>query len=347
MKFEVVIRNLTPVFSAAPGASTVTLEGVINPPEGVSRFPLTRMRTMGVVADSGDGEVRVENLPIVPGGTMRNLLRRAMLKHVVEPALRAKEAQLGIGAYAATYAGNSSGNPDGVPSAFDEVVSMRAHPFIGLFGGGPRMLEGRLMVDSLYPIHQHALRVIGSDYINESLKGRITQIVWARRVDPILQLGSAEDASVIAGGVAAVNGWISDLMASTKAKKGKGKKGEEAATEAVEDSARGLKAFNAHEVVIPGVSWLWRISVDNPSDAQVGLILLALSKLNSLRIAGGHAKGYGEFEIDAVRMDGESIWSCGSVAGEGLGRYWDAVSEALDAMTPVDFERFAASAKEE
>ena len=60
MKFEVVIRNLTPVFSAAPGASTVTLEGVINPPEGVSRFPLTRMRTMGVVADSGDGEVRVE-----------------------------------------------------------------------------------------------------------------------------------------------------------------------------------------------------------------------------------------------------------------------------------------------
>lgn len=347
MKFEVVIRNTTPIFSAAPGASTVTLDGVINPPEGVTRFPLTRMRSMNVVADSGDGEARIENLPVVPGGTMRNLLRRAMLQHVIEPTLRSKEAQLGIGAYAAAYAGNASGNPDGVPSAFDEVVSMRAHPFIGLFGGGPRMIEGRLMVDSLYPIHQNALRVIGSDYINESIKGRILQVVWARRVDPILQLGSAEDAAVIAGGVPAVNGWITDLMASTKAKKGKGKKGEEPAEEVAGDSSRGLKAFNAHEVVIPGVSWLWRISVDRPTDAQVGLILLALGKLNGLRIAGGHAKGYGEFEIDAVRMDGEPIWSCGSVAGDGLDRYWDAITEALDDMSAADFERFAASAKEE
>lgn len=345
MKFEVVIRNLTPIFSAAPGTNTVTLDGVINPPEGTSRFPFTRMRTMNVVSDAG-GEARIASLPVVPGGTMRNLLRRAMLMHVIEPALRAKEAQLGIGAYAAAYAGNSSGNPDGIPSSFDEVVSMRAHPFIGLFGGGPRMLEGRLMVDSLYPVHQNALRVIGSDYINECIKGDILQIVWARRVDPLLQLGSADDAEVIVGGVQAVNSWITDLMAATKAKKGKSKKADEANAESGDDSARGLKAFNAHEVVIPGVSWLLRINVDRPSDAQVGLILLALSKLSELRIAGGHAKGYGEFQVDAVRMDGQPIWDCGSFSGEGLDRYWDAISEALDAMSGAEFEQFAASAKE-
>lgn len=346
MQIEVVIRNITPIFSAAPGSNYVSLDGTINPPMGASRFPLTRTRTMTVVADSGDSVAKQVSLPIVPSNTMRNLLRRCMLKEVIEPALRDKSAQLSIGAYATAYAGNSSGNPDGVPSSFDEIVTMRSHPFLGLFGGGPRMLQGRLMIDSLYPIHQFSQRIIGSNYINDSIKGSITEIVWTRRNDPVLELGGTDDVAVIAGGAQAANDWITNLLASTKAKKGKPGKQADDSAESPDDNGRGLKAFNAHEVVIGGVKWLWRINVDRPSDAQVGLILLALNKLANQRIAGGHAKDYGRFVIEDVTLNGESVWTPSGVSGQSTELYFDAIAESLDDMTSSEFEQFAASAKE-
>lgn len=344
MQIEVVLRNITPIFSAEPGSNYITLDGTINPPLGAQRFPLTRTRSLKVVADSDDGVAKVVALPVVPGNTMRNLLRRTMLKSAIEPALFANKSQLKVGAYAAAYSGNASGKPDGVPSTFDEVVTMRAHPFIGLFGGGPRMIEGRLGVDNLWPIHQNSLRTIGMDYINDSLRGRITDIVWTRRNDPLLEMSSAEDAAVIDGGVKAVNGWITDLLTANSAKKTKAKSDSAEGTE--DDSARGLKAFNAHEVVISGVKWLWRISVDRPTDAQVGLILLALNKIESERIAGGHAKDYGRFVIEGVSLDGSQVWAPGGISDKCTEKYFDAIAEALDGMTSAEYEQFAASAKE-
>lgn len=345
MEITVTIRNLSPIFSAAPGASTVTLAGKINSPEG--GFPLTRARTMTVIGDSGEGTLKPVHVPIVPGNTMRNLLRRSILKSVVEPALKGR-ATLSIGAYATAYAGNASGNPDGVPSSFDEIAKMRKHPFIGLFGGGPRMLKGRLMVESLYPVHVNTQRVLGAGFEDMMVSGVITNVVWTRRVDPIRHLGSEEDVEVIEGGAAAANNWMAELLESTKAaaskRKKKGASEEVTVDEVAESGGRGLQAFNAHEVVIPGVSWVWRVALDNPTQAQVGAVLMGLANLTDLAIAGGHAKGYGKFVIDDIALDGCSVWQSGDLAGS-TGEYIDALAEAVDALGAEDFETFAASAK--
>lgn len=347
MQIEVVLRNLTPIFSAAPGSNYIGIDGTFNPPMGSSRFPLTRARTLNVVADTDDGVAKIVPMPVVPGNTMRNLLRRTMLKAAIEPTLCANGAQLKVGAYAAAYSGNASGNPDGIPSSFDEVVAMRAHPFLGLFGGGPRMLQGRLSVDNLWPIHQNTLRVVGTDYINDSLRGRITDIVWTRRNDPVLEMESAEDAAVIEGGANAANGWITDLLNASNAKKAKAKAKDDGEEVADENAPRGLQAFNAHEVVIAGVKWVWRIGVDNPTDAQVGLILLALNKIENERIAGGHAKDYGRIAIEGVSINGNPVWAPGGISDPSTEKYFDAIAQALDSMSGAEFEQFATSAKKE
>lgn len=343
MQLNVIIRNTTPVFSAAPGAVKVDIHGKVKP-EG---FPLTRARTLTVAAVMGDGVVRPVPLPVVPGNTMRNMLRRAMLKHLIEPAVR-ERGQLTIGAYAATYSGNASGNPDGVPNSFDEIVALRAHPFIGLFGGGPRMLEGRLMVDSLYPLHVHAQRVIGDGYEERLVSGDITDIVWTRRIDPITRIKTAEQASLIEKGPDAVAGWIQDLWAKSEgaAAKRKKKGAEVESEDSDEKSARGLQAMNAHEVVIPGIDWLWRINADNPTEAQIGLILSALAHLPEENLAGGHAKDYGRFTIENITLGGQSIWNAGAYHSDLVSSYMDALAEELDEIKPADFERFAASRKE-
>lgn len=339
MKIQVVLRNKSPIFSAAPGASTIDVKGNIGVPNGM---PFTRTRTMLIMGDMA----KAVSVPVVPGNTMRNLLRRTMLDEIIIPLMKGK-AQLSIGAYAAAYAGNASGNPEGVPATFDETVQVRNHIFLGLFGGGPRMMEGRLRVDSLYPIHTDALRAIGPGFEDSLCSGKITDIVWQRRLDPVVKVMDEAASEVIEGGSAAVTQWAIDALGASlqKAQKRKDKSVDPEGDEV--NSQRGLAAFNAHEVVVPGVDWLQSYMLVNPTAAQVGLVLLALSKMSNKAIAGGHSKGYGSFEIRDVLVDGASVWDGnGFVEAEHLQGYFDSAMEALDQLSAAQFESFVAQSKD-
>ncbi|MCH8552938.1 MAG: type IV CRISPR-associated protein Csf2 [Natronospirillum sp.] len=346
MKFVVEITNTTPIFSAAPGAGAITLDGQLA--SAGRGFPYIRQRRMKVVKEQEDGTLQPVAVPVVPGNTMRNLLRRTMLKHFIEPALAGE--QISIGAYAAAYAGNATGNPEGLPATFDETVLLRKHPFLGLFGGGPRFLQGRLKVDFLWPIHSDTARVLGEGYEGQMIAGHITDTVWTRRVDPVQKMKDEDSSEAIRGGSDAVNGWVTDLLKEAqKAAKKKGTKTSQESKdgeEAVEVNVRGLNAFNAHEVVVPGVNWVWRFSVDQPTDAQVGLILAALTKMQSERIAGGNAKDYGEFRINNILVDGESVWTAGQMDTNNTEHYLDAFAQAIDEMSASEFEQFVAGSKQ-
>lgn len=348
MKIEVILRNISPIFSATPGSDTISLDGRYNPPGG--GFPLTSTRKMRVPASVGEGALKPVAVPVVPGNSMRNLLRRSILEHFVMPQLTGRD-RLSIGAYAAAFAGSATGNPKGV-ATFDDIVATRAHVFLGLFGGGPRMMQGRLTVDTLYPIHQHAQRLLGPGYEERMLSGNLVDVVWSRRVDPILKTRDENAQEVIKDGPQALTQWAVDAMQASAAKSAKrgAKKGADEAEPAAEEgnSARGLSAFNAHEVVIPGVDWLLRIELEKPTDAQVGLVLAGLAKIPQMTIAGGFAKGYGKNQIEAVNLDGEAVWAGGSyVDSSELNRYFDAMAEQLETLDASGFEAFIASTEDE
>ncbi|WP_455233415.1 type IV CRISPR-associated protein Csf2 [Geopseudomonas aromaticivorans] len=347
-KITVILRNKTPLHSSAPGVSKITLDGRIGDANG---FPLIRTRTMPLPAPRGEGVMTMVPVPLIPNNTMRNALRRAMLDSVFNQ-LRGR-ASISVGAYAGANSGNASGNPEGVPATFDETMAIRNHVFLGLFGGGPRMIEGRLKVDALYPIHPDALRTIGDGYEERMISGKLTDVVWQRRVDPISQAADESVAELITGGAESLTAWAVNSLeqsrrAADKRNKGgkKGAKAEEGAEEAEEDGGRGLKAFNAHEVVVPGIDWLWRIKMENPTKAQVGLVLQGINRIGDVQIGGGHAKSYGEVEIQDVLLDGESIWDGSSLASESAEDYFDALAEALDGLKAADFENFVQSSKD-
>lgn len=343
-KINVILRNLSPIFSATPGGDSISLTGEFNPPGG--GFPFTRTRKMQIPASVGEGGLKPISLPVVPGNTMRNLLRRSILEHLVVPQLSGW-ARLSVGAYAAAFAGSATGKPEGV-ATFDDMVATRAHPFLGLFGGGPRMMQGRLTVDTLYPIHQHAQRVLGSGYEERMIGGRITDVVWQRRVDPILKVREEDAQKVIQDGRQALTQWAVDALktsAASAAKRGAKKSAEPEAESEAGENARGLNAFNAHEVVIPGVDWLLRIELERPTEAQVGLVLAGIAKLPQMNIAGGFSKGYGKNQIEAIEVDGESVWDGGTFT-ESMAGYFDAMAGALESLDADGFERFIASSAE-
>lgn len=351
MKIEVILRNRSPLSSAAPGQKTISIDNALNVPNG---FPLTAMRTMPIPVEGQDKPAYV---PVIPGNSMRNALRRSMLD-VVMDQVRGK-ATMSIGAYAAAYSGNASGNPEGVPPLFDELLTVRNHVFLGLFGGGPRMIRGRLSVDTLYPLHASAHRVLGAGYEERYVAGRLTQYIWMSRKDPITRINSDEEASIITDGPAEITSWALNQIDSSlrgaekrKSKTAKSAKGTEEPdadmTPAVKEE-RGLNTLNAHEVTLPGIDWLLTLRLEKPTPAQVGLVLKGIEGLNSMTIGGGHSKGYGVVEVQEVHLKtsavGKSVWD-GIGYNDDVTDYFDELTEALDSIDVNDFESFVRRTKE-
>lgn len=336
MKFTVIARNQTPIHSSDPVKSTITLDGTIGATRG---FPFIRMRSTLLPYADSEGVMRTGRVPCVPQNTMRNLLRRAMLEQVMD--VQKERGSIDVGAYAGAYAGNATGNPEGIPSSFDETIKVRGHVFFGLFGGGPRMIKGRLSVDSLYPIHAYAARVLEEGLEDRFVSGKILDAVWIRRVDPISKVDEEKAVEVIKGGAQAVTDWSIASLANARKAKGKDAEGAED-----ELTARGLNAFNAHEVVIPGIDWSWRFRADRPTDAQVGLILKGIKNIVDLemQVGGGHARDYGKVTIEDVLIDGQSVWAGDSYQDSTL-RYFDALADALENISAQDFEEFVGTEK--
>jgi CRISPR type IV-associated protein Csf2 len=331
MKISVVVRNQTPIHSSDPVQAKITLDGKIQSANERLGFPLIRMRGIQAPLIFGDGTVRMGQLPCVPQNTMRNLLRRAALEDILAP-LRGSSS-LAVGAYAAAYAGNATGNPEGQNSSFEETIRIRQHCFLGLFGGGPRFIHGRLSVDNLYPIIPSAARVIGQGYEDRYVTGDIKSVVWMRRVDPIKQVRDEVQASIIADGPQAITSWcLADVERQSKRKD---------AEEEGADNSRGLNAFNAHEVVSPGIDWVWSLKISNPTDAQAGLVLKAIKTIADLgmQVGGGNARDYGKIEIQDVVVDGESVWM-GDEYSDQVMPLFDALAEDIDKVSASDFEDF-------
>lgn len=304
MKIEVILQNLTPFHSSVPGDSRVDLQGRWAS-EG---FPCIRTRTMRfarIGADNDEDIPTVGTVPIVPANTLRHTLRSRMLNHVLDQ-IRGK-ATLSIGAYTALSSGSTSGNPDGVKATFAELKTTAQHPFLGLWGGGPRMMEGKIKVDSAYAITQDYLPLLGPyEELATNSKTRLLEVVFTRRVDPVL--GQQLDQELIDGGAAAIT---------------------------------------AHEHVIPGVNWLWRISARNPTNAQRGMILNALQELHGEQVGGMSRLEYGRFHIKSILVDGKPAWNGHALdsTNEQVATWLSSLADSLDEIEAGTIEAFAKSEK--
>lgn len=324
MKIELIFTNTTPFHSSAPGAARVTLDGnFVGERQG---FPCTRTRTMPLIGGAdGEGPPKPVYVPLMPANTLRHLLREAALAPIFEQ-FRGKYT-LSTGSYAAAHAGSASGNPDGITATYDEYRAVRQHPFLGLFGGGPRLIEGRLSVDSAWPITPVTLPYVGAleEY---AVRGHLTHVQFMSRLDPVADMPE-EDVSLIENVEQTVTEWHNQFVSG-----------------ATEDDARGLRSFSAHEVVIPGVNWLWRISARKPTLAQKGLLLLALSTFGEVQIGGMGRLGYGQIKLKSLSVDGRELWDGRGLVDDSEAMAWlEAWADTQDSLTPEAFEAFAASKK--
>lgn len=312
-KIQAVFTLTSPLHISDPAPAAVGLDGKF----ADQGFPCIRTTTMPRLVD---GELRY--IPCVPANSMRKILRMHLLAQI-EEQLAARAQPLTLNAYAAAACGAATGAPDGIQATYQERRDIAAHPYLGLFGGGPRMMHGKLSAGAALAITPDTLN-LAAGYEHLAAGGKITAIQWIFRKDPLASV----DSDIIAGGAEAISA---------------------AQAAALESKERGLAAMNCHQVVIPGVSMVFEAKLTDPTGAQLGALLSAIFALPSRPLGGKSSHGYGQVALQSVTLNGEEIASQGeldmdnTMANDAM----TAWGEALETITAADLEAFAASQKAE
>ena len=273
--------------------------------------PCTCVQTMGIpyMGTETDEETGVEKtyrsvakVPAISGNNLNGHIRRHVANVFLE-ALADKGDQVNITTYSAIKCGAATGSPDGAPVSYEDFKKAEQHPFLGIMGGGPRLVGRKAKVWNATSIcretralHQRnripyfeiyeadwdtKLTDNGAEYTAKSQKG-----VWGyRRNDDLKTLAD----------ISSAEGNISDFA----------KAFEERQTKIMDDfkndkedgnTKTGLDTYQGLEFVIPGTAFPFVAIMENPTDAQAGLWFRGFERFCREDALGGWSRnGFGEF----------------------------------------------------
>lgn len=245
----------------------------------------------------------VLRVPVISANNIAGHLRRHAASFVLD-ALRARGEHVSLAVYSCLQSGAWTGKPDAADITYDEHKRARQHPYLGLFGGGPRMVEKGFATHSALPaqgwIREHLRVSVGSTEPMADMSPRdLTQIAFFRRNDDLSDMVNLTQAA----------GSIMDFEKSMQTYQ----------AAVLEDKQNERKSrvscftFSAIEFVVPGVSFDMGFDLlDDLSPAQVGLFLLSLDRFAERDTMGGWGRnGFGRFALDAVEIDGHKVFDNG------------------------------------
>lgn len=349
---------------------------------------ITRVMKMNVVdgssTDDGEAPVRpphLSQIPFVPSNSIRGRIRRHTLSILTE-ALMAKGETITRDAYQMLSNGGMLGGADAGALTVGEVIRGRRHVFVGLWGGGPRMLASAVTTCDLVPV---CAETIGAGKVPESLKGfaptrtsyvdsqpttqkaRGRDLVTTRifrRNDDMIQLNAEAVRRLSTLGpdaeqqIAAYQteqlGFREDRRA---AKSTLGDK--DARTLSAEDQEslkkRDLTNFLEMEIVVPGVVWpIDLLLASHVTPAQIALFARGVERFaNEQKLGGNSRLGFGQYRahLDVI-VSGECVGTLRLVESTKQHRlefvdptYDEALREALAAVSGADINLFAQPAR--
>ena len=243
-----------------------------------------------------------EYVPVIAANNLAGRLRRHGAAEVLE-VLRQKGQKVNIQTYSALACGAVNGNPDAKDPLFAEIMETRAHPYIGLFGGGPRMMRRYLRVHNAVPYTEVTKFMFDrlrhpklDDETHMTKTNWLTQNWLMNRNDDLVDLVNlAQQEASIENYVDAIQQRQSSIL------DGKAKDDQER-TSAGGAKRESTRSFTAIEFVVPGVIFPIRMELD-VTQAQLGLFLRTLGRfVETERIGGFVRNGFGMFSFDDVHL---------------------------------------------
>lgn len=351
------LKLTTPLHCAAPGEFGIDDRGyVVSKKTG---RPCTATVHQRILTDG----LR-DNIPYFPANDLRGRLRRKAA-NIVMTSLAAMGAKVPVELYAGLCAGAASAQPDMKGNTIEECLRAGRHIYMGLFGGGARLLRSGYSVQDAIPIVRSTV-VAGlvpmgfGDYADKALPAsdaeqdgesgsqrdgwKLTDVRHIVRVDDAARvLRPAELQSFVED----CEQSVTKHQLGALQNKGDRKEAAAAGTEVKKTDVGNMASVQS---IIPGTELYVRIDMqDRMTSAQVGLMLSSLADLLNEQALGGWVRtGFGRFEARhfTLTIEGEefSIFTRGPkgeyVIAEPLAPYVADMRQELSQLTVPDLMTF-------
>lgn len=262
---------------------------------GTGGVPCTAVQKMPI-PHGAKGETR--DYPVIAANNLACRLRRHGARLVTD-VLKSKGQKISMTTYSVLQSGTATGNPDAGETTYGEYKRARAHPYLGLFGGGPKMNRRGFEFHNALPITD-TTRDLGGDLMHPAASHyaindnfRLTHVWGFRRLDDLrdlVEIGHAEE--VIENFGKEFEKRQEQIISEVAAKK-EGETG---------NLRTSTKAYNALEFIIPGT--VFNICAEfDVEKAHMGLFLLSLDSFAARERLGGWVRnGFGVFSLEDVRL---------------------------------------------
>lgn len=306
---------------------------------------------------------RLYDLPIYPANGFRGSLRRAAAARIVE-ALSAKEGPVPGDLYLGLTCGASSASPDQTPKTVEEIIRARENVYMGLFGGGARLLSSMYRVSDMQPILQATIETGAvPDYLTELVLPKFQkagepvrhagpwEVLSERtsiRVDDLYRVMRPEEIKGhVKNPIETVAAHQDGVLANKEGRKAEG------------DTKTDVSNMMGIETVAPGVPFYFCIDLDKDvTPGQLGMLLLSLQSLFQENAFGGWTRcGFGKVRVNQIKLaydDQETVWSDFYATDQfempsGLDSYIIQAIEEIGNLTTAEmasfFEDFSAGKK--
>ena len=304
-KIEGIFRLLSPLHCAAVGDSA-----------GEKNVMLTQKQSL--ITRTGK-----RTFPIFPGNDLRGRLRRKAAALVLDHIVVAGKVKVDL--YAGLMAGAITASPES-DLTVEEALRARDNVYMGLFGGGTRLIRSRFSTNDLVPVLADTIeaRIVpahfGEDWVPTGFVGDgvvgplagfgITDKRTSFRIDDVARVPSINE----------MEQYIENVLFSVGQKQSetlsgrKERKDSKAAAKAGEINSTGvagkkdLSNMFTVESIMRGTPMYCLIDLQNDAlDAHVGLLLLALQALIREQALGGWIRiGFGRYSADlALTRNGQ------------------------------------------
>ncbi|MDO8728576.1 MAG: type IV CRISPR-associated protein Csf2 [bacterium] len=233
---------------------------------------------------------------VIAANNIAGRLRRQGAQILVN-VLREKNQKITLQTYSAITCGAVTGKPDSRDLTFAEYKEVSSHPYVGLFGGGPRMLRRRMRVLDAVPV-MDSLRSSGFSVGHPRGVGKATS---GMNISRGAAFRRGDDVSALLD-VDRMEGVVTDFEVQFNARQRLIIEDQLAKDAEEKGSRNSTKAWSAFEFVDPGVDFDFTVELTDVTDAQIGLFLLSLDGLAKTSIGGQTRNGLGRIRLNDVAI---------------------------------------------
>lgn len=335
-RIHTLIRVLTPLHIAAPSSVRFDASTGNMSMSAEGTMPCTGVQKMPVVPAEADKDIAY--YPVIAANNVAGRLRRHAARIVLD-VLKSKGQRVSLATYGTLQCGAWTGKPDGEDMRYGEYLEAKNHPYLGLFGGGPKLMRKGFRLHNALPavadiraLLGHLAHPHGDGVMNNIPAHRMTKAWGFRRNDDLRDLVGM---SAAASTVDDFERVFDERQTKIIEEQAKGKDGD--------GSRTSTKTYSALEFVLPGTMFDTSFEMlDGVTDAQMGLFLLSLDSFANTERLGGYVRnGFGVVSFASVVMVDESgaessIFNNGrlNLANELVAGYvsaWHEAAEDLDA----------------